>query len=273
MKQFSDAAMTVGKRSGSPPRRSRTRRSNSPRPASVVKEQLGGALPGALALAAAGQIDVAQATEIATDRDDAVRAQGRGRPPRRGPPRRGRGQGPRLRRRPRHGAEATVASAPQHGPVRRRHRRAAVRVRERGHHRRRGGHADAVDVHPAAAPSRRRRKSSTSTGSRSTTRRGSSSASPKPRRGVARQARRVDAGATERGPRDDLRHPRDHAARPSSTRRARRDRSGWIKKVNDTGFASAQAAGKMNSLQGDVQKLAAAFQTDLIKAGRAVRDR
>jgi TP901 family phage tail tape measure protein len=43
----------------------------------------------------------------------------------------------------------------------------------------------------------------------------------------------------------------------------------WIKNVNDSGFASAQAAGKMNSLQGDVQKLAAAFQTDLIKAGTA----
>jgi TP901 family phage tail tape measure protein len=41
----------------------------------------------------------------------------------------------------------------------------------------------------------------------------------------------------------------------------------WIKNVNDSGFASAQAAGKMNSLQGDVQKLSAAFQTDLIKAG------
>jgi hypothetical protein len=44
---------------------------------------------------------------------------------------------------------------------------------------------------------------------------------------------------------------------------------GWINKVDDTGFASAQAAGKMNSLQGDVQKLAAAFQTDLIKAGES----
>jgi TP901 family phage tail tape measure protein len=44
---------------------------------------------------------------------------------------------------------------------------------------------------------------------------------------------------------------------------------GWIDKVDDTGFASAQAAGKMNSLQGDVQKLAAAFQTDLIKAGES----
>jgi hypothetical protein len=42
---------------------------------------------------------------------------------------------------------------------------------------------------------------------------------------------------------------------------------GWIDKVNVSGFASAQAAGKMNSLQGDAQKLAAAFQTDLIKAG------
>jgi TP901 family phage tail tape measure protein len=44
---------------------------------------------------------------------------------------------------------------------------------------------------------------------------------------------------------------------------------GWIDKVDDTGFASAQAAGKMNSLQGDVQKLSAAFQTDLIKAGES----
>jgi TP901 family phage tail tape measure protein len=44
---------------------------------------------------------------------------------------------------------------------------------------------------------------------------------------------------------------------------------GWINKVDDTGFASAQAAGKMNSLQGDVQKLSAAFQTDLIKAGES----
>ncbi len=43
--------------------------------------------------------------------------------------------------------------------------------------------------------------------------------------------------------------------------------AGWIKSVNDSGFASQQASGKLNSLQGDVQKLSAAFQTDLIKAG------
>jgi TP901 family phage tail tape measure protein len=41
----------------------------------------------------------------------------------------------------------------------------------------------------------------------------------------------------------------------------------WISAVDDTGFASAQAAGKMNSLQGDLTKLSAAFETDLVKAG------
>jgi TP901 family phage tail tape measure protein len=44
----------------------------------------------------------------------------------------------------------------------------------------------------------------------------------------------------------------------------------WISKVNDSGFAAEQAAGKQNSLQGSTQKLAAAIQTDLIRAGTAI---
>lgn len=41
----------------------------------------------------------------------------------------------------------------------------------------------------------------------------------------------------------------------------------WTKAVNDQGFAAQQAAGKMDNLSGDVKKLGAAFQTDLIRSG------
>lgn len=43
----------------------------------------------------------------------------------------------------------------------------------------------------------------------------------------------------------------------------------WIHDVNDQGFASAQAAGKMNSLNGDFKKLQASFETGLISMGAA----
>jgi len=43
--------------------------------------------------------------------------------------------------------------------------------------------------------------------------------------------------------------------------------SDWTEKVNDTGFAAKQAAGKMDNLNGDLSKLGAAFQTDLIESG------
>ena len=48
--------------------------------------------------------------------------------------------------------------------------------------------------------------------------------------------------------------------------------AGWTAKVNEYGFANVQAAGKMNSLSGDVQKLAAAFDTSLIKAGSGANE-
>jgi TP901 family phage tail tape measure protein len=41
----------------------------------------------------------------------------------------------------------------------------------------------------------------------------------------------------------------------------------WVKSVNDSGFAAKQAAGKMDSLAGDVQKMKAAFQNALIDTG------
>lgn len=41
----------------------------------------------------------------------------------------------------------------------------------------------------------------------------------------------------------------------------------WISDVNDQGFAATQAAGKMDSLNGDIKKLQAAFETGLIKMG------
>jgi TP901 family phage tail tape measure protein len=44
----------------------------------------------------------------------------------------------------------------------------------------------------------------------------------------------------------------------------------WISDVNDSGFAAEQAAGKQDSLQGSTQKLAASIQTDLIRAGNAI---
>ncbi|MDB5336960.1 MAG: hypothetical protein JWN70_2579 [Planctomycetaceae bacterium] len=45
---------------------------------------------------------------------------------------------------------------------------------------------------------------------------------------------------------------------------------GWTSNVDDSGFAAQQAAGKMNNLNGDAKKLSAAFQTDLIKSGSSV---
>jgi TP901 family phage tail tape measure protein len=41
----------------------------------------------------------------------------------------------------------------------------------------------------------------------------------------------------------------------------------WTAAVNDSGFAAQQAAGKMDNLNGDASKLAAAFQTDIIQSG------
>lgn len=43
----------------------------------------------------------------------------------------------------------------------------------------------------------------------------------------------------------------------------------WISDVNDQGFAATQAAGKMNSLNGDFKKLQSAVQTGLIQMGAA----
>lgn len=43
----------------------------------------------------------------------------------------------------------------------------------------------------------------------------------------------------------------------------------WTAKVNDAGFASQQATGKLDSLAGDLQKFKAAFQTGLIEEGDA----
>ncbi|MGN6245108.1 MAG: phage tail tape measure protein [Motilibacteraceae bacterium] len=41
----------------------------------------------------------------------------------------------------------------------------------------------------------------------------------------------------------------------------------WVKSVNETGFAAQQAAGKMDNLKGDLAKLRAALENDLIKSG------
>ncbi|WP_426940251.1 phage tail tape measure protein [Pseudarthrobacter sp. S6] len=41
----------------------------------------------------------------------------------------------------------------------------------------------------------------------------------------------------------------------------------WISDVNDQGFAATQAAGKMDSLNGDFKKLQASFETGMIKMG------
>jgi TP901 family phage tail tape measure protein len=43
----------------------------------------------------------------------------------------------------------------------------------------------------------------------------------------------------------------------------------WTNAVNDSGFAAKQAAGKMDSLNGDFKKLQASFQTGLIEMGAA----
>jgi len=42
---------------------------------------------------------------------------------------------------------------------------------------------------------------------------------------------------------------------------------GWINAVNDSGFAAKQAAGKMDSMNGDLKKLQAAWQTSMIEMG------
>lgn len=41
----------------------------------------------------------------------------------------------------------------------------------------------------------------------------------------------------------------------------------WTNSVNDSGFAAEQARGKMDNLNGDIKKLGAAFESDLIRAG------
>lgn len=46
----------------------------------------------------------------------------------------------------------------------------------------------------------------------------------------------------------------------------------WNAKVNDQGFAAQQASGKMNNLEGDLKKLEAAFQTGLIESGSGAND-
>jgi TP901 family phage tail tape measure protein len=45
----------------------------------------------------------------------------------------------------------------------------------------------------------------------------------------------------------------------------------WVREVNDSGFAARQAAGKMDSLQGDLQKLGAVIQNDLIDVGQQLQ--
>lgn len=47
---------------------------------------------------------------------------------------------------------------------------------------------------------------------------------------------------------------------------------GWVNKVDDSGFAAQQAQGKLDSLNGDVQKLGAAFDTGLIRTGTSAND-
>lgn len=47
---------------------------------------------------------------------------------------------------------------------------------------------------------------------------------------------------------------------------------GWVNSVNDAGFAAQQAAGKTDNLNGDVKKLGAALETGLIKSGSASND-
>lgn len=46
----------------------------------------------------------------------------------------------------------------------------------------------------------------------------------------------------------------------------------WVNSVNDAGFAAQQAAGKTDNLNGDVKKLGAALETGLIKSGSASND-
>ncbi|MCW2498277.1 phage tail tape measure protein, partial [Jatrophihabitans sp.] len=41
----------------------------------------------------------------------------------------------------------------------------------------------------------------------------------------------------------------------------------WVKSVDDSGFAAQQAAGKMDNLKGDLTKLGAAFKRDIIEGG------
>ncbi|MDR6172654.1 phage tail tape measure protein [Curtobacterium sp. SORGH_AS_0776] len=46
----------------------------------------------------------------------------------------------------------------------------------------------------------------------------------------------------------------------------------WVNSVNDAGFAAQQAAGKTDNLNGDVKKLGAALESGLIKSGSASND-
>ncbi len=46
----------------------------------------------------------------------------------------------------------------------------------------------------------------------------------------------------------------------------------WVNKVDDSGFAAEQAEGKLDSLNGDVQKLGAAWDSALIRTGSGAND-
>jgi TP901 family phage tail tape measure protein len=62
MKQFHDAALTAGEAFGYSATQVADAEIELTKAGIGIKEQMGGALPGALALAAAGQMDVADAT-------------------------------------------------------------------------------------------------------------------------------------------------------------------------------------------------------------------
>jgi TP901 family phage tail tape measure protein len=268
MKRFSDAAMTAGESFGYSATQVADAEIELTKAGIGIKEQLGGALPGALALAAAGQMDVAEATSIAVTAMTQFKLSGQDVP---------------------HVADLLAAGADK----------ALGSVDDLGMALKQGGLVaaqfgwsidDTVGILSAFA-------NAGLTGSDAGTslktmllslESPSSKAADKMKQlginvvdssghflnaaGVAGQLRdhlkdltpaaRNAALATIFG---------TDAVRAASVMfdLGAKGAQRWHDKLQDTGFASAQAAGKMNSLQGDVQKLSAAFQTDLIKAGES----
>jgi TP901 family phage tail tape measure protein len=268
MRQFHDAAMTTGEAFGYSATQVADAEIELTKAGIGIKEQLGGALPGALALAAAGQMDVADATSIAVTAMTQFGLTG--------------GQIPHVADLLAAGADKALGSVSDLGMALKQGGLVASQFglsvddtvgtlsafANAGLIGSDAGTSFKTMLTQLAAPSQAPPLCWRSTTSTLNDSKGNFigitglAGQLQTKLGGLTQAQRNSALATIFG---------TDAVRAANVlyKEGASGIQGWINKVDDTGFASAQAAGKMNSLQGDVQKLSAAFQTDLIKAGES----